>query len=81
MTLYEKLFDLKYRQGVSTYDLAQRFPEHVARVHEVALLDVPENTLKEVIPEKKVLERLISLKNQLQGMARAQRRRGGKIFD
>jgi hypothetical protein len=81
MTLYEKLFDLKYRQGVSTYELAQRFPEHIDRVHEVALLEVPENTLKEVIPEKRILERLISLKNQFQGMARAQRRQRGKIFD
>lgn len=74
-TLYEKLFDLKYRQGVSTCELAHRFPEHVERVHEVALLDVPENTLKEVIPEKRVLERLIVLKNRFQKMTRARRRR------
>jgi len=80
MTLYEKLLDLKYRQGVPTYELAQRFPEHVNRVHEVALLDVPESTLKEVIPEKRILERLISLKNQFQRMARAHRRRG-RVFN
>ena len=64
MTLYEKLFDLKYRQGIPTHELAHRFPEHVSRVHEVALLDIPENTLKEVVPEKKILERLINLKKQ-----------------
>ena len=45
MTLYEKLFDLKYRQGVSTYELARRFPGHIERVNEVALLDIPENML------------------------------------
>ena len=68
MTVYEKLFDLKYRQGVPTYELVHRFPEHTSRVHEVALLDIPENTLKEVVPEKRILERLISLKKQFQRM-------------
>ena len=68
MTLYETLFDLKYRQGVPTYELVHRFPDHIDRVNEVALLDIPENTLREVVPEKKILERLISLKKQLQGL-------------
>jgi hypothetical protein len=65
MTLYQKLFDLKYREGVPTFELAQRFPEHVDRVSEVALLDIPEETLREVVPEKEILERLISLKKRL----------------
>ena len=69
MTLYEKLFDLKYKQGVPTYELAHRFPAHINRVHEVALLDVPENTLREVIPEKKLLDRLMALKKKLRGEA------------
>ncbi|HOW87300.1 MAG TPA: hypothetical protein PKV84_01415 [Candidatus Omnitrophota bacterium] len=64
MTLYEKLFDLKYKQGVPTYELTHRFPEHAHRIHEVALLDIPENTLKELIREKKTLDRLVSLKKQ-----------------
>ena len=66
MTLYEKLFDLKYRQGIPTYELAHRFPEHIDRVHEVALLDIPENTLKEVVPEKRIFERLMNLKKKFQ---------------
>jgi hypothetical protein len=69
MTLYEKLFDLKYRQGVPTYELVHRFPEHADRVTEVALLDIPENTLKELVSEKRLLERLISLKKQFQRTA------------
>lgn len=69
MTLYEKLFDLKYRQGIPTYELAHRFPDHVTRVHEVALLDIPEHTLKEVVQEKKIFDRLISLKKQFQKKA------------
>lgn len=69
MTLYETLFDLKYRQGVPTHELVHRFPEHIDRVNEVALLDIPENTLREVVPEKETLERLITLKKHLQGLA------------
>jgi aspartate/glutamate racemase len=67
MTLYQKLFDLKYKKGIPTCELAHRFPEHVERVHEVALLDIPENTLREVVQEKKLFERLVSLKKQLWG--------------
>jgi len=66
MTLYEKLFDLKYRQGIPTYELAHRFPEHMDRVSEVALLDIPENTLRKVIQEKKIFRRLVSLKKYFQ---------------
>ena len=66
MTLYEKLFDLKYRQGVPTYELAHRFPEHIDCVNEVALLDIPESMLREVVPEKDIFERLISLKKKFQ---------------
>jgi len=66
MTLYEKLFDLKYRQGIPTSELAHRFPEHIERVSEVALLDIPEHTLRELVAEKKLLDRLISLKKQFQ---------------
>jgi hypothetical protein len=68
MTLYEKLFDLKYRQGIPTHELAHRFPEHIDRVTEVALLDIPESTLKELVPEKEILERLMNLKKQFQRM-------------
>ena len=68
MTLYEKLFDLKFRQGVPTHELAHRFPEHIDRVNEVALMDIPETTLKELVAEKRILERLMNLKKQFQGM-------------
>jgi hypothetical protein len=68
MTLYEKLFDLKYKQGIPTYELAHLFPEHIDRINEVALLDIPENTLREVVREKKILDRLANLKKQLQKM-------------
>ena len=51
MTLYEQLINLKYREGLSTYELVRRFPKQIHRVSEVALLDIPEETLKKVIRE------------------------------
>ena len=69
MTLYEKLFDLKYRQGMPTCELAQLFPAHIDLVNEVALLDIPENTLREIVREEKLFERLESLKKKLQRAA------------
>lgn len=66
MTLYEKIFDLKYRKKIPTCALAHRFPGHIDRVNEVALLDVPEKTLRKIVAEKKILERLILLKKQFQ---------------
>ncbi len=68
MTLYEKLFDLKYKRGMTTCELARLFPAHIDLVNEVALLDIPETTLKEVVREEKLFERLLSLKKKLQRM-------------
>ena len=64
---YQRLFNLKYRQGVSTYELIQRFPNDAERVRDVALLDVPEATLKEIIRDETIVKRLIRLKRQLFG--------------
>ncbi|HOW60036.1 MAG TPA: hypothetical protein PLO78_09980 [Candidatus Omnitrophota bacterium] len=64
MTLYEQLIDLKYHRGVSTCELVHLFPSHIKRVSEVALLEVPEKTLRRVVREKKRLERLINLKRE-----------------
>ena len=61
---YQEIFDLKYNQGFSTYELVKRFPEEVERISEVALLEIPENTLREVILEAKMLDRLITLKKK-----------------
>ena len=61
---YQEIFDLKYNQGFSTYELVQRFPQEVARISEVALLEIPEDTLREVIAESEVLDRLMNLKKK-----------------
>ncbi len=65
MRIYEKLLDLKYRKGISTCDLLHRFPNQIERVNEVALLDISRKDLREMIPEKDILDRLMSLKRRL----------------
>ncbi len=61
---YRELFYLKFKKGVSTYELVRRFPEAIDQVSEVALLDVPEATLKEIIGEEKSFNRLMRLKRK-----------------
>ena len=61
---YQRLFYLKFKKGLSSCELIQRFPEHIHRVSEVALLDVPEQTLKEIIREEKAFNRLMRLKRK-----------------
>ena len=64
MTVYEELIDLKYRQGVLTIKLMKRFPERRKYINEVALLGVPERTLRKVIREKKLVEKLMDIKKK-----------------
>lgn len=61
---YREIFDLKYNKGLSTYELVRRFPHEIERVSEVALLDIPESTLKDVLPEQKVLKRVKDLRKK-----------------
>ncbi len=61
---YQELFDLKFKKGLSTYESVRRYPEEIERVNEVALLDVPEATLREIIREEKILTRLMRLKRK-----------------
>lgn len=61
---YQKLLYLKYKIGVSTYELVQRFPEQIDRVSEIAMLDIPEETLREILKEEKAFNKLIWLKRR-----------------
>lgn len=61
---YQKLLYLKYKIGISTYELVQRFPEQIDRVSEIAMLDIPEETLKEILKEEKDFNKLIRLKRR-----------------
>ena len=61
---YSTLFDLKFRKGISTYELVRQFPKEIGRVSEIALLDVPESVLREILKEEKLVDRLMRLKKK-----------------
>ena len=61
---YQKLVDLKYRKGLTTHDLVRRFPANLHQISEVALMDIPDHVLREVVKEEEALARLIWLKKR-----------------
>ena len=61
---YSELFVLKFKLGLSTYELVRRFPDQIQRVSEVALMDVPEETLRQIVREEKSFNRLMRLKKK-----------------
>jgi hypothetical protein len=61
---YQELFQLKFKKGVSTHELVRRFPQDIQRVSEVALLEIPEDTLKQLVGEKEAFNRLMELKKK-----------------
>lgn len=61
---YSKLVTLKYKLGFSTHDLLKRFPGSLHQISEVALMDVPNDVLREVIKEEEALLRLMQLKKR-----------------
>jgi hypothetical protein len=61
---YERIFYLKFKKRLSTYELLRRFPTAMQQVADVALMDVPETTLKEIMVEEKDYLRLKRLKQQ-----------------
>ena len=62
---YKKLFYLKYKVGMPTLEIAKLYPSAAQQVNEIALLDLPEPTLRELLGEDESLNRLIRLKRRL----------------
>ncbi len=65
---YEKLFYLKYKKGLPTCELVKKFPKAIDQVTNVALMEVPETTLKEIVTEKKEFARLMELKRKFSSL-------------
>ncbi len=61
---YQTLVDLKFGQGIPTYELVRKFPENISRVSEVALLDLPEGVLREILKEEKLYAKVMRLKRR-----------------
>lgn len=67
---HQNIFYLKYCKGVSTYELMQMFPDAIERVTEIALMDIPEDILEEVIQEEEKLLHILELKRKLSRLYR-----------
>lgn len=63
---YKRLFYLKYKMGLTTYDLVRQYPAEIGRVSEVALMEVPEGILREILHEEETFQRLMRLKKRYQ---------------
>jgi hypothetical protein len=69
---YKQIAYLKFKKGMTTYQLARQFPKFIQQVSEVALLDLSENTLRELLREEKAIHRLMRLKKRFSKYMRQQ---------
>lgn len=61
---YEKIFNLKFKEGYSTSELMRRFPEEADKVSKIALLQIPTRVLKKMVRESEILEKVLFLKRR-----------------
>lgn len=61
---YHSLVDLKFRKGLTTHDLVRRYPASLRQINEIALMDIPDKILEELIKEEATLARLKQLKKR-----------------
>lgn len=66
---YERIFKLKFKEGYSTNELIEKFPEEANKVREIALLQIPISILKRTLAEEGLLERILNLKRKFFGRA------------
>ena len=59
---YQKIFDLKFRREVPTYELGKRFPKELRKISRIALLELPKSILRELIKQEKEFRKLMALK-------------------
>lgn len=66
---YKRIFKLKFKEGYSTNELIEKFPEEANKVREIALLQIPISILKRTLAEEGLLERILNLKRKFFGRA------------
>lgn len=62
---FQKLFHLKFREGVSTIELEKRFPREKKKISTLAMLELPAHTLRRVVNTREEFEHLSHLKQKL----------------
>ncbi|PIQ85485.1 MAG: hypothetical protein COV74_08320 [Candidatus Omnitrophica bacterium CG11_big_fil_rev_8_21_14_0_20_45_26] len=63
---YQKIFDLKFKKKVSTVELQKYFPNENGKICKIALMELPEKTLKKLVPNKRTVKEVIQLKKSLE---------------
>ncbi|MBI4372993.1 MAG: hypothetical protein HY585_04630 [Candidatus Omnitrophica bacterium] len=59
---YQRIFELKFKKEIPTYELGKRFPKELRKISRVALLELPLRLLKSVIKREREFEELVALK-------------------
>jgi hypothetical protein len=63
---YDRIFNLKFREHVPTYQLGKLFPRERKKITQIALLELPISLLRQLIKQEKELRKLISLREWLE---------------
>jgi len=72
---YERIFDLKFRNAIPTYELGKRFPKERKKISCIALLDLPVSILKKLIKRENDLGKLLTLRRELFRKAGSRKRK------
>lgn len=59
---YQRIFDLKFKEDIPTYELGRRFPKERRKISRVALLELPLFLLRSVIKQEREFQKLVFLK-------------------
>ncbi len=62
---YRALFEMKFKQKISTLELEKKFPREKLKILNLALLEVPIHILESIVKNQKQLFRLLSLRKNL----------------
>ena len=62
---YQKIFNLKFKKEMPTHELGKRYPKEREKISRIALLELPNPLLRELIKRKQEFQKLVSLKKWL----------------
>ena len=72
---YERIFDLKFKENVTTHELGKRFPRERKKISRIALLELPFSMLRNLIKRETELKKLMFLRSWLLGKPKNYRAR------
>jgi len=62
---YERLYELKFKKHIPTYQLGKRYPKELRKISRVALLELSTSLMRELVKRKEERRLLIRLKQVL----------------